>query len=139
MHIKSSVIIKPLQSQIVRFLIIGTFNNAIGYLIFVCLFFVLKNIYHYQVILIISFMIMTPISYLNMKLLVFKTKKNYFREFSKFIASVIFIYIANAYSLFIFVEIIKFNILLSQFLSMLIAAIVSYLVNKVVVFRIRKT
>jgi putative flippase GtrA len=136
MHIKPSII-KPLQTQIIRFLIIGTVNNAIGYVIFICLFYILKDIFHYQMILILNYIIVTPISYLSMKFLVFKTKRNYFREFLKFIILVFIVYIVNAYSLFVFVEIIKFNVMASQFLSLLIAAIASYLVNKVFVFRIK--
>lgn len=127
------------QSEIARFVIVGSINNGLSYAIFAGLFYSLGNVFHYQILIILNYLIIIPISYLGMKFLVFRSNdNNYASELLKFSLLVLAVYLVNFCAVYLFVERIKCSIMASQLLSLLIAAIVSYLLNRVLVFRVRR-
>jgi len=116
-----------------RYLLVGGFNTVTGYCIFILLYILLENIFHYNLILFIQYLLIINISYINMKFFVFRTKGNYRKEYIKTFSTYIFTYFLNALFLFILQHI--FNIYISQLISLLIITIIIYLMHKHINFK----
>jgi len=113
----------------IRFLLTGTFNTIVAYVVFVLLNMALQNILHYNTILLITYIITVNQSYFTMKFWVFRTDGNYFPEYPKTMATYVFIYLLNAVILYGFQQ-LYINIYISQALALLIITVITYLLHK---------
>lgn len=117
----------------IRYLLVGGFNTVVGYCIFIFLIFLLKEKMHYNIILLIQYVISINISYINMKFFVFKTKGNYKKEYIKTFSTYISTYFLNAFLLNLLSNI--FNIYTSQMISLFLITILIYILHKKVNFK----
>lgn len=69
--------------QVIRYVIVGSWNTAIGYALFAGLNYILTGIipYAYMVANALAYMISITVAYFGYKIFVFKTKGNYLREY----------------------------------------------------------
>jgi len=120
----------------VRFLLMGGFNTAVGYILFVSFYFLFKNILHYQLILFLSYLPTTMVSFLTFKFFVFRTKGRWMKEYLRVVMTSGVVYMTNFISLYLLVEIFKIYILIAQLIAISAMTVVSYLMNKYFSFQV---
>jgi putative flippase GtrA len=121
---------KFLKNEKLRYLLVGGYNTAFGYILFVLLLILLKNRVHYLVVLVISHVISVTNAYLAYKFLVFKTQGEWLREFGKFNIVYLGVLIINLVALPVMVEWLSIKPAIGQAWFVLITIIVSYLGHK---------
>ena len=74
------------KGQLIRYLLVGTWNTCFGYAAFAFLTYLLTDVipYAYMAASIISSIIAITLAYIGYKLFVFRTKGNYLREYLRF-------------------------------------------------------
>jgi len=101
-----------------------------GYLVFVGLYFWLGNRTNYLVLLLISNVLSITNAYIGYKLLVFKTRGNYFREYLRFYMVYGAAILINFLLLPIAVEVLKITPPVAQGILMWLTVVVSYIGHK---------
>jgi len=124
-------------SDKIRFVIVGCINAAISYIIFAIALFILGN-EHYQLCVILQWVISSIFSYLNQKFFVFCTKGNYLREYLKCCSTWAVSYFINVIILEILVKYVMKNVYLAQFISLFIVSVVTYVLFKYFAFKKRE-
>ncbi len=120
--------------RIVRYLIIGSLNAAISYIIYAIAVFLLGEA-HYQLCVILQWAISSVISYFNQKFFVFCTKGNYLEEYLKCCSTWAVSYFLNVIILEIFVRFLIKNVYIAQFISLFIVSAVTYVLFKLFAFK----
>jgi putative flippase GtrA len=122
----------------IRFIIIGGWNTVFGYSVFVVLWLLLRNIFHYQLVLLITYILTLFHNYFTLKTFVFKAKGEFKHEYPRCFISSILGLISNACFLLIFVDTLKIQVLIAQILSMTLTAIATYFLHKYFTFQMHK-
>ncbi len=120
----------------IRFLFIGGVNAAISYVIFAFALWCLGES-HYQACVILQWTISSVFSYLNQKFFVFCTKGNYLNEYLKCCSTWAVSYLLNVIILELLVRFAIKNVYLSQFISIFLVSVVTYVLFKYFAFRIK--
>ena len=118
----------------IRFLIIGAINAANSYLIFAIALYLLGNT-HYQLCVVMQWVISSIFSYLTQKFFVFCTKGNYVREYFRCCSTWLVSYLLNALILELFIRYAIKNVYISQLLSLFVVSIVTYILFKYFAFK----
>lgn len=118
----------------IRFIIIGSINAAISYLIYALAVFVIGE-HHYQLCVFLQWGLSSVISYLNQKFFVFCTKGNYVKEYLKCCTTWGISYLLNVIILEIFVRYLIKNVYIAQFISLFIVSISTYILFKCFAFK----
>ena len=118
----------------IRFLFIGCVNAGIAYLIFALCIFILGQ-QHYQLCVILEWVLSSPISYLNQKFFVFCTKGNYIKEYLKCWCTWAVSMVLNSIILEILMRYAWKNAYFEQIVSTFIVAIVTYVLFKYFAFK----
>lgn len=111
----------------VRYLIVGGWNTAFGYLLFIVLYELLNSRINYIAILVLSYVLSITNAFLCYKFLVFKTKGNYLKEYLRFYVVYGAAFLLNLAMLPFFVEILKVSPVLSQGLIVSFTVLISYI------------
>ena len=117
----------------IRFFIIGCVNAAISYFIFVICLLLLGDDLR-QLCVALQWIISSVFSYLNQKFFVFGTKGNYFSEYVKCCSTWFVSYILNVIILEILIKYCIKNVLISQFVSLLVVSVITYILFKYFAF-----
>ncbi len=120
--------------NIVRFLIVGSINAFVSYIIYAIAVFLIGDSY-YQLCVFIQWTISSVISYLNQKFFVFCTRGNYIKEYLKCCTTWAISYLLNVIILEIFVRFLIKNVYIAQFISLFIVSISTYILFKCFAFR----
>lgn len=111
----------------VRFLLAGTFNTAIGLVIYPALYFLVAPLkLHYLTILLLGYMVTVTCSFLTHKFLVFRTSGNYLRESGKFLMLHLSYFLMNLAALPTLVEFAGMNPVWAQTLFAVLVVATSY-------------
>lgn len=121
----------------IRFVIAGTLNMGLRYLIFILLG-VLFSVGHYQLILLSTWLLSSGIAFVSYKYLVFRTEGNHLKEFGKSVLIWIISYVINALLLAFYVEKLKWNTYVAQGVAVAIIVVINYLLFKYFAFHQRK-
>lgn len=121
----------------IRFLFIGGINAAISYFIFAFSVYLLGQ-EHYQICVVLQWTISSVFSYLNQKFFVFCTKGNYLKEYLKCCSTWTVSYFLNVIILELLVRFAIKNVYLSQFISIFLVSVVTYVLFKYFAFRVKK-
>lgn len=123
------------DSQPVRYLVVGGWNTLFGYLSFATLYYLFSPFVHYMLIMVVSTVINITNAYVFYKILVFRTRGNYLREYLRFYA-VYAVPIAAGFILFpLAIEVLRMNPYVAQAGIMVLTIVVSYLGHKHISFR----
>lgn len=121
-------------SDKIRFLIIGALNALISYIIFLFFIYCFGDKY-YQTALLLQWVLSSFISYLNQKFFVFNTRGNYIKEYVKCCSTWVVCYLLNVIILEIQVKYLMLNVFISQFVSLLLVSILTYVLFKYFAFK----
>ena len=123
-------------SDKIRFLLVGTFNAGVSYLIYAGLLYFILGEKYYQVSLALAWIISSIVSFTTQKNLVFKAKGNIFKQYFKCCLTWFFSYLLNAFLLWFFVQKLFINAYLGQIIATGICAVFNYILFKTFAFRI---
>ena len=117
------------------YLLAGIANTVFGYFFGILCYFLFYKNYGIIVVGIVANIVCISFSFLTYKLIVFKTKKNWFLEYIKSLLSFGLVSIFAIIMLWFLVEVVRLNIFISHFFSVLSSAIISYISNRWLIFR----
>lgn len=120
-------------SDKIRFLIIGALNAFISYVIFLFAIYCLGDKY-YQAAVLLQWVLSSFISYFNQKFFVFNTRGNYIKEYVKCCSTWAVSYVLNVIILEILVKYLTLNVFISQFISLLLVSVLTYVLFKYFAF-----
>lgn len=130
---------KALKRQEFRFLVVGASNTLWGILSYPLYFWILSQFsLNYIVVLLVTYLINGTISFTTQKYLVFQTKGNHFKEFSKFFSLQLMILGINLVFLPVCVEVFSLNPVISQTIFVVGVIISSYFFHKYITFSQKK-
>ena len=118
----------------IRFLIIGSINAGISYIIYALAVFFIGEA-HYQLCVTLQWVLSSVISYLNQKFFVFCTRGKYIEEYLKCCTTWAVSYVLNVIILEIFVRFLIKNVYIAQFVSLFIVSISTYILCKCFAFK----
>lgn len=123
-----------------RFLAVGLSNTLWGIVSFPILYVLLHSqIENYVLILTISYLLNTLISFVTQKIFVFKSKGNHLREFMKFSLLQVLIFSINLFFLPIAMKASGWGPVIPQIIFSFTVAVVSYFFHKQITFKIHPT
>ncbi len=122
--------------RIIRFLIIGSINAAISYVIYALSIFIIGEAY-YQIANALQWGLSSVISYFNQKFFVFCTRGNYLKEYLKCCTTWAVSYVLNALILEVFVKYLEINVYLAQFISLFVVSASTYVLFKFFAFNVK--
>ena len=124
-----------LRREQVRYLLVGGYNTAFGYLFFALLVVLLADRIHYTILLLVSHVVSTLNAYLGYRLFVFRVRGGFFRDLFRF-WSVYAVQIAvNLVVLPVFVRVSGLGVLPSQGIIVAVTTVATYLAHKHFSFR----
>lgn len=117
------------------YLLTGVANTVFGYFFGILCYFLFYKNYGITVVGIVASIVNISFSFLTYKLIVFKTKKNWFSEYIKSWLSYGFVATFAIIILWFLVEVVHLNIFISNFFSILSSVIISYISNRWLIFK----
>lgn len=122
--------------RFMRFLIIGSVNAGISYIIYaICV--LIFGTQHYQLCVTLQWVLSSFTSYFNQKFFVFCTKGNYVKEYLKCCSTWAVSYILNVVILEIMVRYLIKNVYIAQFICLFLVSIATYILFKFFAFRVK--
>jgi len=118
-------------NQIIKYIFSGFFINLFGYLLYV-IFIKYLNFSAY-ISLLVSYLVSIIFYYFSQTFYVFKVKVN-FNSFLKFLLNTISIFLLNIFLLFVLVQLLNYDELLSQLYIMFFLIILNFINQKKLIF-----
>ena len=122
-----------LTHQLVRFLITGGINTLFGYLVYACGVVVFGLSYFWAIVL--SYVVGVTFSFFMFRAFVFTTGDRGWRSYTRFIPTYVVIFAANVAALHILVDLAGWNKLLAQAVVVPGCAVLSFIFNRIFVFK----
>ena len=120
-----------------RFILVGGFNTVFGYLLSILIYQLLENILHIVAISVINNIILITISFINLRILVFKSKGSWLIEYGRmYIVNGVSL-IANTILIWIAVDRLKIPFWLAQGAITVFLAILMFFAHKLFTFNNR--
>lgn len=130
-----SSLVRILNNQKFRFLLVGGFNTVFGYSAFAANFWIFGNTLGYVGCLVTSHLIASTLAYYLFSRIVFKDGNKGFSSFLKFQSAYIVPLISNAVALPLMVEGLRLNVYFAQAGFAACWVIASFFVHKYFTFR----
>jgi putative flippase GtrA len=118
-----------------KYIQIAFINTIFGYFLSISVFFILYEYIGIFFVGLVSHIINITFSFISYKLFLFKIKKPWLSEYIKFHIAYSIVGICGIMILWIFFEILNFNIFISLFFSLALSFILSYFANRYFVFK----
>ncbi len=122
------------DSKIIRFGFFGVINTFLGFVTYPILYYFFSNYLTYMEILYLSFFICTQYAFFTTKYYVFRSKKNFIKEYLKFMMFHFLMLAINMVYLPIFVEILFIHPSISQIIFNFFIVVSSYIWHLKVTF-----
>lgn len=123
------------SSKVARFLVVGAYNTLFGYVVFVALYYWLRDEVHYNVVLFISYIISVTNSYLLQRRFVFGGGSRPMREFIRFNVVNFAAMLLNMGLLSLAVEFVTPNVAIAQALAVVVTTAFIYAGHTLFSFR----
>lgn len=120
--------------QLTRFVLIGICNALVSFLIFV-FFIKLFGENLYQLCLFLSWAVSSFFSFTLQKLLVFRTRGNWIKEYVKCLITWFIGYGINAVSLAIIVRLLDYHVIIGQIIAIFLTTVSTFLLFKYFAFK----
>ena len=121
-------------SSSVRYLLVGTYNAGVGYLIFYLINYAFGDDIHYLLVLVTSYFFSLTHAYLGQRWVVFRSTGHLGREYLRFFIVNIIGMVGNMLLLIAFVE-SGAGLMVAQAISVLIVTVLSYFGHRFFSFR----
>lgn len=121
-------------SSSLRYLLVGTYNAGVGYLIFYLINYAFSDALHYLIVLMMSYVFSLTHAYIGQRWVVFRSTAPWWREYLRFFIVNLTGMAGNALLLVIFVE-SGVGLMVAQAISVLIVTIFSYFGHRYFSFR----
>ena len=118
-----------MNSQVIRFLLVGVLNTFVGYVIFIVVYFLWNNV---VIALLCTYVLGILFNYKTYSKYVFKNSNQ--KIFTNFIILYISIFIFNNYLLYLIENTIQVNLYVAQLFAISIVTPLLYILNKKYVF-----
>ena len=135
---KFGFVIKIFLNVKYRYVIFGIWNWLFGALVFLILSVFFKSTLHYNLLVLISYLVSSTQAHFIQRKFVWKSNNLYPSELIRFILSYMGMFISNILILTIIVNITNFSPTVLQLIISPTLVIFMYIVNKTFVFRIRE-
>jgi len=123
------------RTQGLRFLIVGAFNTAFGFLLFALMLRFAGDQVHYLVVLVFAMIIAVLVAFAAYRTFVFRVRGNVLRDLGRFSLVYIGVRAANAIALPLLVEVAGLPILSAQAIVVVCTVIASFLLHRSFSFR----
>lgn len=127
-------VIRPQESQKLRFLIVGAINTVFGYSFFAVLLRAFGET-QYVIAVAVSTIVATSLSFALNRLYVFGSRGQLFFDYLRFQITYSVVLLVNLALLLVLVELVDWPVLLSQAVCLCFVAVSSYLGHKYFSFR----
>lgn len=124
-----------LRRERVRYVLVGGYNTAFGYLFFALLVVLLADRIHYTILLLVSHVVSTFNAYLGYRLFVFRVRGGFFRDLVRFWSVYAAQIAVNLVVLPLFVRASGWGVLPSQGIIVAVTTVATYLAHKHFSFR----
>lgn len=122
--------------MLIRYLFVGMWNTLFGFGIFY-LFLKFLGVENYRYAIILAFVAANLQSHLTQRLLVWKSKQRYWTELIRFFFGALLILGLNLITLTVLVDKLKFPIVESQFVLTIFIALINFLIQKTMIYKIK--
>lgn len=123
------------KSEKVRFLTVGLFNTAFGYLAFVSLYLALGSQLHYLLISAIAHAVSVLVAFTGQRALVFRSEQPWPGEFIRYNVSLLFSFTLGLLALYLLVEFAGLTPTIGQAITLVTTVVVSYLAHRYYSFK----
>lgn len=122
--------------MLIRYLFVGMWNTLFGFGMFY-LFLKFLGVENYRYAIILAFVAANLQSHLTQRLLVWKSKQRYWTELIRFFFGALLILGLNLITLTVLVDKLKFPIVESQFVLTIFIALINFLIQKTMIYKIK--
>jgi putative flippase GtrA len=122
-----------LTHQLKRFILTGLVNTGFGYFIFVCSLELLGLTHFWSVVM--SYVVGMTFSYVMFRAFVFTEGSRSWRSFARFIPTYVVLFVINITTMHVLVDLFGWNALVAQALVIGGCAVLSFIGNRVFVFK----
>lgn len=123
------------RNEQTRFLLVGAFNTAFGYLVFVALYLLAGSRFHYLLIAVLAHFLSVIVAFLGHRLIVFRATGPWFAQFIRYNLSVLGVMLAGLLGLYVLVELASLHPLLAQAIVTFLSVTISYFAHRNFSFR----
>ena len=123
------------RNEQTRFLLVGAFNTAFGYLVFVVLYLLAGSRLHYLLVAVLAHFLAVIVAFLCHRHLVFRSRGPWFGEFARYNLSILGVMLAGLLGLFLLVSGLLLHPLPAQAIVTCLSVIVSYFAHRHFSFR----
>lgn len=123
------------RNEQTRFLLVGAFNTAFGYLAFVVLYLLAGNRFHYLLLAVLAHFLSVIVAFLGHRLIVFRAAGPWFAQFIRYNLSVLGVMLASLLGLYVLVELLGQHPLLAQAIVTSLSVAISYFAHRHFSFR----
>jgi len=123
------------RAQGLRFLIVGAFNTAFGFLLFALMLHLAGDHVHYLVVLVFATIIAVLVAFAAYRTFVFRVRGNVLRDLGRFSLVYVGVLAANVIVLPLLVEVAGLPILTAQAIVVVAAVVASFLLHRSFSFR----
>lgn len=122
-------------SEKTRFLVVGAWNTAFGYMVFIIAYFLLHHVLHYLIIMLIAHFISVCNAFVGHKFLVFRSSGDLPGEFLRFNMSYGGTIVFGLIAMPIMVELLHLHPITAQGILIVVTVVLSYFLHKTISFR----
>lgn len=123
-------VVKPgIDRQKIMYVLVGVFNTGVGISLFFLLYLLLKNELHYQWITVLAHFLSVLSSWLMYRRFVFKSEASPLLEYVKFNLTSLFMLGFQILGLYLFVDTLHINPMISQPIVVVVGVVVSYIIH----------
>lgn len=126
------------RSKKIRFLFTGGFNTMVSYLLWCGLYYLLGHRFHENVVTTLSTMISINVSYTTFKTVVFKTKRNFLREYFRFYLVYLPTFCISMVCIPFLIRVVHMNGYIAMAVVTAITVIISWFGHEHISFRVKK-
>ncbi len=123
------------RNQQARFLLVGAFNTAFGYLVFVVLFLLAGSRLHYLLVAVLAHFLAVIAAFLCHRRFVFRAEGPWFMQFIRYNLSVLGVMLAGLLGLYLLVSLARLHPLPAQAVVTCLSVVVSYVAHRHFTFR----